>query len=402
MPLRPKQPAATAAPRRVALLLDRSLSFVRGVLRGIRAYAATRPDWVVRDGPPRLYLVRRVQEWKPHGIIAGLVLPEVAQRLIRLRRPLIDTGFALPGLGVPTVDVDHAAVGRMAAEYYLERKFVHFGFYGSGFACYARTEERAFRERLAQAGYTVSSCHSDFLPDAIASALWRRSAERTVRWLRRLPKPVAIFSCEDTPVRYLADLCRQLGLRVPDDVALLGVGNDELECRLTAPWLSSIEVPSERIGFEAAALLDRWMDGNPPPQEDVFLPPLRVVTRHSTDITAVEDETVQAALAFIRQHAAQRIRVADVCYALAVSRRGLERRFRRVLGRSVLEQIRKVRTDTAASLLADTDLPVFAVARQAGFTSVRQLDVTFARLEGMSPTAYRRRARAVRDVPSAG
>ena len=116
---------------RIALLLDRSLSFVRGVLQGIRAYAAKRPQWVMRDGPPRLHMVDPVREWRPHGIIAGLVLPQVARALMRMRKPLVDTAFALPGLKVPTVDVDHAAVGRMAAEYYLERKFARFAFYGS-------------------------------------------------------------------------------------------------------------------------------------------------------------------------------------------------------------------------------------------------------------------------------
>lgn len=390
------------SPRRIALLLDRSLSFVRGVLQGIRAYAARRPEWVVRDGPPRLHMVHRVREWQPHGIIAGLVLPQVARTLIRMRKPLVDTAFALPGLKVPTVDVDHAAVGRMAADYYLQRNFSQFAFYGSESACYSRVEERAFRERLAGAGCEVSSCYSDFLPDARASALWRKSAQKTVRWLRQLPRPVAVFACEDTAARYLADLCRQLGLHVPEEVALLGVGNDDLECRITAPWLSSIEVPSQQIGFEAAALLDRRMAGERAPSQPVLLPPLRVVTRHSTDVMAVEDETVQAALRYLRQHIGEPMQVTDLSHALAVGRRDLERRFRRLLGRSVLEEIHKARTEAAANLLIDTHLPVSAVARQAGFTSARQLDVIFGRLKGTTPTAFRRQAQAHRNAEPMG
>ena len=389
-------------PHRIALLLDRSLSFVRGVLQGIRAYAAKRPEWVIRDGPPRLHMVNRVREWKPHGIIAGLVLPQVARTLMRMRKPLVDTAFALPGLNVPTVDVDHAAVGRMAAEYYLDRKFVSFAFYGSGSACYSRLEEQAFRGRLAEGGFAVSSCYSDFLPDVKASALWRKSAQKTVRWLRQLAKPAAVFACEDPAARYLADLSRQLGLQIPDDVALLGVGNDELECRLTAPWLSSIEVPSQQIGFEAAALLDRLLAGQPAPAGPVLLPPLRVVTRHSTDVMAIEDETVQAALQYIRQHVSEPIRVADLADALAAGRRGLERRFRRFLGRSVLDEIHKARTEKAAGLLVDTHLPISAVARLAGFTSARQLDVVFARLKGTTPTAFRRQAHAHREAEPMG
>lgn len=384
--------------RRIALLLDRSLSFVRGVLQGIRAYADHRPHWIVRDSPPRLQMVGLVREWKPHGIIAGLVVPQVAAALKRIPAPLVDTAFALPDVDVPTVDVDHAAVGRMAAEYYLQRKFVSFAFFGSSSARYAQVEERAFRQRLANEGYSVSSCYSDFLPDAAASALWRKSAQKTLRWLRQLRKPAAVFACEDTPARYLADLCRQLELRIPDDVALLGVGNDELECRLTAPLLSSIGVPSQQIGFEAAALLDRLMAGQPAPSLPTLLRPLRVVTRHSTDIMAVEDETVQAALQCIRRHARERLSVAGLAHALAVGRRDLERRFRRFLDRSVLDEIHKARTEIAANLLADTHLPISAVAHQAGFTSTRQLDVTFARLHGLTPTAFRRQSQTHHDA----
>jgi LacI family transcriptional regulator len=180
------------------------------------------------------------------------------------------------------------------------------------------------------------------------------------------------------------------------------VGNDELECRLTAPWLSSVEVPSQHIGFEAAALLDRLMAGQPAPSQPILLHPLRVVTRHSTDIMAVGDDIVQAALQYIRQHVGEPMRVADLAHALAVGRRDLERRFRRLLGRSVLEEIHKARTEAAANLLVDTHLPISAVARQAGFTSGRQLDVVFARLKGVTPTAFRRQARAHRDAEPMG
>jgi LacI family transcriptional regulator len=391
-----------AASRRVALLLDRSLSFVRNVLRGIRAYAASRPDWILRDGPPRLDVVARVRQWSPDGIIAGLVLPRVAQDLGRMKTPLVDTAYALPELNLPTVDVDHRAVGRMAAEYFLQRRFVHFGFFGSESVRYAQIEEQAFRQRLAQQGFSVSSCYSDFLPDAKASTLWKKSTQRMVRWLRQLPKPVAVFAAEDTPARYLADQCRQLGVRIPDDLALLGVGNDELECRLTQPLLSSIAVPSQHIGYEAAALLDQLMDGQAPPEHPILLAPLRVVTRHSTDIMAIEDEVVRGGLQYIRDHAGEPMSVADVAHALAVGRRDLERRFRRLLDHSVLEEIHKARIEHAAILLADTHLPVSAVAQRVGLSSPRQLDRLFSRHKGTTPTAFRRQAQAHRDVQPLG
>lgn len=381
-------------PRRIALLLDRGLSFVREVIRGVRVYAAGKPNWVLRDAPPHLRLVAQVRAWKPHGIIAGLVLPRVAQELIRLRIPLIDTAHTLPGLEVPTVDVDHTAVGRLAAEHFLERKFDRFGFFGSEAAAYSRAQEAAFCQRVAAEGHTVSSCYTEYLADLTTAALWKKSTQKAQRWLRQLAKPVAVLCCEDAPARYLADVCSQMGLRVPEDVALLGVGNDDLDCRLTQPALSSVVVPSERIGFEAAALLDRLMAGRPAPQKPLLLPPLHVVTRYSTDILAVEDETVQAALQYIREHAWETMSVNDLANGIAVGRRLLERRFRSVLGRSVLDEICRVRVERAKELLTDTHLPITTIATRSGFPSARRLDVVFAKQTGLSPREYRRQSQA--------
>ncbi len=380
--------------RRIALLLDRGLGFVRGVIQGVRVYAADKPNWVLRDGPPRLNLVSHVREWKPHGIIAGLVLEQVARKLIRMKTAMVDTASALPDLDVPAVDIDHTAAGHLGAEYFLERKFRHFGFFGSESAAYSRILESAFKERVAEAGHAVPSCYTEYLADLTAPTLWRKSAQKTRRWLRQLDKPAAILCCDDAPARYLADVSAQIGLNVPEDVALLGLGNDELDCNLSQPVLSSIAVPSQRIGYEAAALLDRLMSGRARPKTPLLLPPLHVVTRHSTDIMAIEDPTVQSALAYIRRHAKQDISVTNLAREIAVGRRLLERRFRSVLGRSVLEEIYRVRVERAKELLTDTGLPIATVAAQSGFPSASRLDVLFARLTGLTPTAYRRQSQA--------
>ena len=163
------------------------------------------------------------------------------------------------------------------------------------------------------------------------------------QWLKRLPKPVAVLACNDLPACDLAVVCRSLGLRVPDDVALLGVDNDELECRLATPPISSIDIPAQRIGYEAARLLDQLLHGKRPANRSLFLPPIRVVTRQSTDTLATGDHVVRAALSYIREHATSGITVDSVVRQIDASRRELERHFRRVLGRSVLTEIRRVR-----------------------------------------------------------
>ncbi len=379
--------------RRIALLLDRGLSFVRGVIHGVRAYAADKPHWVLRDGPPRSDLVSGMRDWRPHGIIAGIVLPAVARKLSRMDVPVVDVACTLADLQVPVVDLDHEAAGRLAAEFFLDRKFSHFGFFGSQSAAYSRTQEAAYRQRLSEASFEVVSCYTEFLPDLTNAAIWSKSARKAHRWLSQLPRPAAIFCSDDGPARYLADVCEQIGLRVPDDIVLLGSGDDDLECKLARPALSSIAVPSQRIGYEAAAMLDQLMSNEAYEAQSLFLPPLYVVTRQSTDIMAVDDEIVLSALQYIRQHVSESLGVAKLAREIATGRRHLERRFRDVLGRSVLEEIQRIRVERAKELLCDTDLPVTAVAARAGFSSIRRLDVLFGRLSGMSPSAYRRQSR---------
>ncbi|MCS7237961.1 MAG: DNA-binding transcriptional regulator [Thermoguttaceae bacterium] len=375
---------------RVVLLLDRSLHFARGVLRGVRSYAAGKTNWILRDAPPSPKMMKLVADWEPAGIIAGLSTAALARAVKQLRIPVVDTATVLPRLGLPTVDVDPIGVGRLAAEYFLDKQYRNFGFFGSHVAVYARLQEQGFRQRLAKAGYEAQSCYYEYLPEYTARMLWREVTSRIIQWLDRLPKPVAIFCCEDILSRLLADTCRQLNLRVPEEVALLGCGNDELECTLTEPTLSSIAVPAERVGYEAAALLDALLEGQKPPDRPVFLPPISVVTRHSTDVSAIDDQIVRQAVRFIRENATRHIRVKDIAEALAVSRRLLERRFRALLGRSVLQEIYRVRIEHAKRLLAQSHLPVGAVAFRSGFSSPRHLDVRFRQLTGLTPRAFRR------------
>ena len=221
----------------------------------------------------------------------------------------------------------------------------------------------------------------------------RRPAARC--WLEELPKPVAILAANDVPAE-LADACRRFGLRVPDDVALLGVDNDDLECGLTSPPLSSVATPSRRIGYEAAKLLDELMAGRPAPRQGVFLPPTGVVTRVSTDALAIRDAAVVAALNFIRSRADDDLRIDQVAAHAASGRRMLEYKFRQLVGHTILEEIRRVRVQRVKQLLSDTDLPMPAVARRSGFSTPQRMSVVFRQATGLTPSAYRQQTQ-VRD-----
>lgn len=390
-----------SAVKRIALLMSHD-GFSRDAMRGIRAYAVQKEGWTFRNGPAEMQTVPYLRDWRPHGIIAQLFLPEVARQILKLRKPLVDTAFTIEGLKLPSVDVDHTAVGRLAAEHFLKQGFKHFAFFGSASSRYSKARETSFRQCLVAAGYEVLSCYGEYMHHLPTMSGWRSTDQQVRQWLQQLPKPVAVFSSNDVAARSLADMCGQLGISVPGQVAILGVDDDELECLLATPPLSSIAIPSERIGYEAARLLDQMMSGEETPAEPLFLPPLRVVRRQSTDMLAVDDPAVAGALAFIRQNVAADLSVAKIVAEVGIVRRELERRFRTRLGCSVGEELRRVRVETAKGLLTDTSLSMPTIARHSGFSNAQRLAVVFHQATGLSPSAYRRRAQIEASTPRRG
>lgn len=380
----------TGSNYRIALLLPLDISFCRHVLHGIRAYTLGKQQWVFRLGSPHPDIISPLRSWQPDGIIAHIVDHKLAQAVTELHKPTVDTANTLPDLKIPTIDVDNNAVGKMAAEHFLERRYTNFGFFGSRQARYASQRETGFRQRLAKEGYEVSSCHMEYLPQLPIPTNWNQVDQCVMRWLRKLPKPVAVFTSNDQPASDLAGMCKQLELQVPDEVAILGVDNDESICEMTAPPISSIAIPSERIGYKIASLLERLLLNQALPKSPDLLLPQQVITRQSTDTLAINDPAVAAALKFIRQHAADEISVNDVTTALCQGRRMLECKFRKLLGRTILEEIRRVRIEIAKNLLVSTNLSMPAVAHRAGFSNAERFSVVFREATGIPPSDFRK------------
>jgi len=383
-------PRTPSHPRRVALLMDLGVGCCRNLIRGVQLYSLEKQDWILRNAPCDPKAVAFLRDWRPDGIVATVFDRKLGRALVRLRRPVVDTAFAIRHLKLPVADVDHAEVGRLAAEHLVERGYRHFGFLGSRSALYSERREASFAAHLAASGYAASSFLIDSLYENLSTSSWKRDEQQVRDWLCKLPKPVAVFACNDRAARGLADICRQLRLRVPEEVAILGADDDELESLLTIPPLSSVAIPAKRVGYEAAQMLDRMMRGQRV-EESRFLPPVRVIARQSTDALASGDLVASAALRYIRDHASQELRVGTVAEAVGVGRRELERRFRRSLSRSVLDEIHRVRVDRVKELLAGTSLPMPPIAARSGFSSPERMTVVFHQLTGMSPTAYRRR-----------
>lgn len=385
-------PPRRNTPRRpqVALLIETSNAYARGLLQGIVRYIREHRPWSFhlmeqgRGEDPAPWLAA----WRGDGIIARIETPPIARAVRRAGLPTVDVSAARLLPEVPWVETDDAAIARLAADHLLERGFRHFAFCGDARFNWSRWREGHFRARIEAAGHHLHR-HE-------ASAGARDPAAEIAalrRWLLELPKPVGILAAYDSRGERVLDACRGAGLAIPDEVAVLGVDNDELLCELASPPLSSVMPNTLRTGYEAAALLDRMMRGEAVRPVAHLIPPVGVVARQSTDVLALEDRAVAQAVRFIREHACEGIKVSDVLQGVTLSRRVLEQRFRRLLGRTPREEILQVRLARVKQLLTETDLTLYQVAERTGFEHVEYLSVVFKRETGRTPRQFRTAAR---------
>ena len=371
--------------KKVGILVDFAGGYGRSVLHGVMhfaQFAAGHDDW--EFAMPPMYRLSRKGRLDPRqldGVIAMLHDARSARPFRQAGVPIVNTARTLSlerleSARLHSVLPDDDAVGRMAYRYFRERGFADFAFCGHPTGDWSLARQHAFARAAAADGFRCDvAVHADQVP---------------ARWVASLPKPVAVLAANDRYSWYMVDACRIARRRIPDDVAVLGVDNDELTVAMSRPALSSIELPGFRIGEEAAALLAALMSGKQVPPVPRLLPPESVISRASTDVLAMDDEAVVQALRFIRASAARPITVNDVLEAVPLGRRSLERRFRKALGRSLLDEIRQVHVDRAKRLLTDTTLEMPVIARQSGFASAVRFSAVFHQVAGLSPTAFRR------------
>lgn len=374
---------------RVALLIETSNAYARDLLYGIRKYLKEHESWSIYvaehgrgDVPPGW-----LRAWKGDGLIARVENRNIAQGLLATGLPTVDVSFALERSPFPRIVTDSDSVCRLAAEHLLERGFKHFGFCGDARYYWSNLRGRVFAEYVGRGGGSCSAIHGPATPKEPTA--WEGDLDGVRRWIRDLPKPVGIMACYDMRGQQVLEACRRLGVVVPDDVAVIGVHNDELLCELCDPPLSSVIPNARRVGYEAAALLERMIAGEKVPAQTVLLEPIGVATRQSTDVTALTDPQISKAVRFIREHACDGISVEDVLRAVPISRTALERRFKKLLNRTPHDQILRVRVERVKTMLANTDLTLAQIADRTGFGHVEYLSVAFKRLIGVSPGAFR-------------
>jgi LacI family transcriptional regulator len=379
--------------RKVILLLATSRAHVRGLLHGIAKYSRLHGPWIFYTDA-QLYRKRGalswLKNWGADGIIApdsdenkeifSMGLPTIVYRVARERIPRF-----------PAIVADNVMVGKMAAEHLLDRGFHSFGYCGSRNRPWSRERKESFSERIAEAAVEPHIFYTNSKPGGWRS--FEREQNRLIEWLKSLPKPVGLMAGNDVRGRHVIEACRIAGLHVPDQVAVIGVDNDELICDLTDPRMSSIALNTEKAGYEAAELLDRLMAGESTVDRNILVRATHVVARQSTDILAIEDRTVAEAIRFIRRHSKEAIQVNDVVDYVAMSRRNLELRFRRVLGRSIYSEIKRVRTQQIIRLLCETDLSISEIALRLGHPGDKHIARYFKQQTGMSLKEYRKQCR---------
>jgi LacI family transcriptional regulator len=384
-------------PKKIAVLIEAIRGHDRKLLKGISKYARTQGNWIFyldKLDPFYKYksskendLTSKLLKWGVDGVITRY--PEKVFELEKRGIPIvqaIQTDSAdLAGKNI--IEIANNEIGRFGAEHLLDRGFRHFGFCGLEEMFWSKQRSASFGQRVSEAGYNVSYYKQ---PKKLKNLYWEVEQVAITQWLKSLHRPTGIMACNDDRAEHVIECCKLADLNIPEDVAVIGADNDELICEFSNPPLSSVSINSENGGFEAAEMLDNIMHGRPVSQKKIIIRPLEVVTRQSTDILAIEDDDVAQAIAIIRRHSKAMIQVEEIADHVGIGLRVLQTRFRKVLGRSLREELKRVRLNEITNLLRHTKLTVSQIASQLGYGSDHNMARFFYKELKMSPQQYRK------------
>ena len=375
---------------KVALLVETSREFGRSFLYGVARYARTHGPWVFyRETGGLERSIPKIKNWGADAVMTRTL--KHSEHLHSLGVPIVYIIHReIADSPYPAVVTDGENIAKMAAEHFWDRGFRNFAFCGFDTMSWSVQRGRFFFHFIKKAGVGVNLYKQ---PSSKNLQRWENEQAFLAEWLKGLPKPVAVMACNDDRGQHVIEACKMVNIKIPEEVAVLGVDNDVLVCDLCEPPLSSIALNTEKAGYDAAELLDNLMHGGKMAGQKILVEPTHIATRRSTDILSIQDTDVADALRFIRNNCRSQITVEDVVNALTISRRVLEKRFRKLLNRSVLEEIRKARTDAAARMLVETEMSVSQIAEKLGYTETAHLSRYFHKEKGVSPIAFRKRIR---------
>ncbi len=381
---------------KVAVLIEASRAAGRGLLSGIVKYINSHNNWACYREPPsytrlggQKNLLRWLKSIDIEGIIAHDHYAKEIESLISEKIPMVIASVdreKYPFL--PTFSDNGIATGQMAAQHLLERGMINFAYYGLRKKDAFRDRGNSFRDQIKQAGYKTYFYESK---KTLGKSSWETELSNISNWLLSLPKPVGIMTYADDYSQQIVEACKVAKLKIPDEVAVIGVDNDNLICNLSNPPLSSVALKYERAGYEIAKLLDKLMNGEKMNGQQIIIEPTHIVTRQSTNTLYLDDPVVLKAIRYIHENSNRILQVDDVVRVSGLSRRALQQRFNRILGRSIFDEIQKRHSDQIAKMLIETNLPISQIALSLGHSGVEHISRYFRLAKGCSPTEYRKK-----------
>lgn len=380
----------------VALHVESSRAYGREMLQGVALYARTRSDWSLLH--QEMALDSDLADWIRNSAVSGVIArvdTHTVDALRELNVPIVDVRCHRQFPGIPQVDTDNHQVAELAFQHLWDRGFRRFAWCGYQFATYSDERLEAFRELVASSGHPLSVYESRSELNTSLTTIEQggiTDVEPLSEWLTSLERPTGLFVCNDIRGQQVLNVCRKLRIAVPDDIAVIGVDDDEAVCQLSDPPLSSVRPDAASVGYRAAEILDGMMQGVLAPQDIEAIPPTRVVERLSTQVVAVTDRELARVCRFIRENACRDIKVGDITQFSSLSRRQLERRFREELGHTPHEEITAVQVRRVKQLLTETEMTLEQIAPLAGYKHKESMSAVFKRETGETPGEYRRQS----------
>lgn len=378
---------------RIILLTDFSEEYAKSLLKGIVKYSLEHSPWVLCKMPHSYRVkngvegvLRWAQQWEADGIIAQFYNTDNVQIFKENGIAALAQDFKERFTEIPNITGDHHLAGRMGADYFIRKGFKNFAFYGYKNIVWSEERSEGFQDELARHrnGYCFYEYQNeDFLE------LWYYDSKPLMEWLNKLPKPVALMACDDNQAHQISQLCKQCGIKIPEEISLLGVDNDEAICTLSDPPLSSIHQAVEKGGYEAAILMERMIRNPRGEYGDIVVQPTHIVTRQSTDIYSTSDKYISVILQYIHQNSNNKITISDLTDLVPLSRRLLENRFKEVTGLPVYTYIINLRIEKFAQKLLETNDSIVEIASEMTFVDYKNFSRQFKKVMGCTPSSYR-------------
>jgi LacI family transcriptional regulator len=377
---------------KVVLLINPSRRYTQGILSGIARFSRVRGMWNFyrpldyREKKAKTNLLQIIKDLNPDGIL--MREPPSMDKIIKMNIPAVTFPYSQETFPkVANVITNHISVGEMAARHFLDKGFRHFAYIGFEDWWWSLKRKEGFRQVLQQAGYEIHSYSS-----ATRKKLkWSDELPQVADWIQSLPKPIAVMGCNDDRGELVIEACKIANAFVPDEVSVIGVDNDQLVCDLCNPPLSSISLSLEKSGYEAAKLLDQLMSKKLRSPYNIYITPTHVATRRSTDLLAIDDKEVATAVRFIQNNIKKNLCVSDVVDQTTLSRRVLEKRFRKLLNKSIHVEIKQSRIKLMEQMLHDSTMSIIEIAHELNFGDVTHFSRYFRKEKGLSPNQYRKK-----------